>query len=139
MAKKLKNVLLCCYLDRNMAQWTVSPVRDLATEFMKNVLGSSKRQHNLEAGKREPGDTLLYKEEKRRDFKWLDYVSEVYEHCGDDTITAVVAEDNWSDDTGGDPKIIRGGPGHKYVAVKVTSKISRGFNHTVYVYGKKKD
>ena len=64
--------------------------------------------------------------------------SHVYEYSGDKTITAVVAHDNRNDDTGGDPKIINGGPGYKHVSVEVTSRFGRGFDHTVYVYGKRK-
>ena len=122
-----------------MARGTVAtrqPVLECPGELTEPSL-DFKGQHNLEKGEREAGDTLLYR--KRVGFQTFRYVPEIYEHCGDYTITAVVAEDNWSNDTGGDPEIVDGGPGFKHVTVKVTSKISRGFDHTVYVYGKKKD
>lgn len=103
-----------------------------------DLRSSGKGQHNLVVGKRGPGDILLHEEKKRQgcEFGW---VSHIYRHNGDNTITAVVAEDNWDDDTGGDPKIIDGGLGQKHVEVKVTSRFGRGFDHTVYVYGKKKN
>lgn len=103
-----------------------------------DLLSSGKGRHNLVVGKRGPGDILLLKEQKRQ-VCGFGYVSHIYRHNGDNTITAVVAKDNWDDDTGGDPKIIDGGLGQKHVEVKVTSRFGRGFNHTVYVYGKEKN
>ena len=103
-----------------------------------DLLSSGRGPHNLEVGERGSGDILLHEEQKRQGcgFGW---VSHIYRYNGDNTITAVVAEDNWDDDTGGDPKIIDGGLGQKHVEVKVTSRFGRGFDHTVYVYGKKKN
>ena len=103
-----------------------------------DLLSSGKGQHNLVVGKQGPGDILLFKEQKRQ-VCGFGYVSHIYRHNGDNTITAVVAKDNWDDDTGGDPKIIDGGLGQKHVEVKVTSRFGRGFNHTVYVYGKEEN
>ena len=94
---------------------------------------------NLVVGNREAGDTLLHKEQKRPD-DVFGCVSNVSQHSGDNTITAVVANDNWKDEIGGNPEIIISGvPGHKHVKVKVTSRLGRGFDHTVYVHGKKKN
>ena len=103
-----------------------------------DLLSSGKGRHNLVVGTPGPGDILLHEEQKRQGWGF-GFVSHIYRHNGDNTITAVVAKDNWDDDTGGDPKIIDGGLGQKHVEVKVTSRYRRGFDHTVYVYGKKKN
>ena len=103
-----------------------------------DLLHSGKGRHNLIVGKPAPGDILLHEEQKRQGYGF-GYVSHIYRHSGDNTITAVVAKDNWDDDTGGDPKIIDGGLGQKHVKVKVTSRFGRGFDHTVYVYGKNRN
>ena len=93
-------------------------------------------QHNLVVGKPQAGDILLHAEQKCQG-RGFDRASHVYQHSGANTITAVVAKDNREDDTGGNPEIISGGPGYKHVRVKVTSKSEGGFNHTIYVFGKK--
>ena len=100
-------------------------------------LSSGNGEHNLFVGEREDGDILLHSEHKSSG-NGLGYVSHVYEYSGNSLITAVEAKDNWNDDTGGNPEIISGGPGHEHVAVKVTSRFLRGFDHTVHVYGKDK-
>ena len=105
---------------------------------VNDLLPSGKRQNNLVVGNREAGDTLLYKEKRRPD-RLFGCGSHVYQRSGDNTITAVVVKDNWNDDTGSNPEIISGGPDHKHVKVKVTPRFGRGFNHNVYVYGKKKN
>ena len=104
---------------------------------VKDLLDSGYGQHNLFKGKLEPGNILLYEEQIRPSYQVLGRRTHVFEYNGDNVITAVVARDNWEDDTGGNPEIISGGPGQKHVKVKVTSQYMRGFNHTVYVYGKK--
>lgn len=118
------------------------PLVNLAGEAWRKIddlRSSGKGRHNLVVGKPGPGDILLHEEKKRQGCEFGSWVSHIYRHNGDNTITAVVAEDNWDDDTGGDPKIIYGGLGQKHVEVKVTSRFGRGFDHTVYVYGKKKN
>ena len=125
--------------DSNMAQVIpgASPALqlvNLAGEAWTTITGNG--QHNLVEGKPKAGDILLHAEQKCQG-RGLDHVSHVYQHRGDNTITAVVAKDNWNDDKGGDPEIISGGVGHKHVRVKVTSRSGGGFNHTVYVFGKK--
>lgn len=104
---------------------------------VNELLSSGQGRHNLLVGKAQPGDILLHEEQKRPGYKMLGRVTHVFQYSGNRLITAVVAKDNWDDDTGGDPEIISGGPGQKHVKVKVTSQYMRGFNHTVYVYGKK--
>ena len=143
--KKLTNVVLCCYLNSNMAH--VVPVAGQVLQFIigvgevwkavNDLLSSGSGQHNLVVGNSEAGDIVLYKEQKSQGYEF-GWGSHVYQYSGDKKITAVVAHDNRNDDTGGDPEIIRGGPGYKHVSVKVTSRFGRGFDHTVYVYGKKK-
>ena len=103
---------------------------------VNNLLHSGSGRHDLFKGKAEPGDILLYEEQKCPSYKMMGRVTHVFEYSGNKTITAVVAKDNWDDDTGGDPEIIGGGPGQRHVKVKVTSQYMRGFDHTVYVYGK---
>ena len=105
---------------------------------IEDLRNSGKERHNLVVGKLGPGDILLHEEQKCQGWGF-GYVSHIYRYNGDNTITAVVARDKWDDDTGGDPKIIDGGLGQKHVEVKVTSRFGRGFDHTVYVYGKKKN
>ena len=125
--------------DSNMAQ--VIPGAGPALQLV-NLTGEAwttiegNGQHNLVEGKPQAGDILLHAEQKCQG-RGFDHVSHVYQHSGDITITAVVAKDNWNDDKGGDPEIISGGVGDKHVKVKVTSRSGGGFNHTVYVFGKK--
>ena len=73
-----------------------------------DLLHSGKGRHNLIVGKPEPGDILLHEEQKRQGYGF-GYVSHIYRYSGENTITSVVAKDNWDDDTGGDSKIIDGG------------------------------
>ncbi|XP_078360594.1 uncharacterized protein LOC144644906 [Oculina patagonica] len=103
---------------------------------LTDFLGGQGR-HNLSKGIVEAGNILLYEEQFRPSYEMLGRRTHVFEYNGNKVITAVVAKDNWDDDTGGDPEIISGGPGQKHVKVKVTSQFNRGFDHTVYVYGKK--
>ncbi|XP_068730993.1 uncharacterized protein [Montipora capricornis] len=125
--------------DSNMAEVIPGngPVLQLAKwagEAWRTIKGNG--QHNLVVGKPQAGDILLHAEQKCQG-RGFNRASHVYQHSGDNTITAVVAKDNWEDDTGGNPEIISGGPGYKHVRVKVTSRSEGGFNHTVYVFGKK--
>ena len=143
--EKLTNVVLCCYLYSNMADAVVTLIKIVenarlgaeAWRALNETLSSGSGEHNLVVGRPDAGDSLLHSEQICRGYG-LSWVSHCYQYRGDSTITLVVAKDNWSDDTGGDPKIISGGPGHKHVKVKVTSRLFKGFDHTVLVYGKKR-
>lgn len=104
---------------------------------LNDLLNCGAGRHNLIVGKAQPGDILLYQEQKRASFKMFDYATHVFKYTGNEVITCVVAYDHWGDDTGGEPEIISGGPGHKHVEVQVTSQFCRGFKFTIYVYGKK--
>jgi len=132
---------LCFYPDCNTDEAiAVTMLLDKAGKAwgtVNDLLHSSQGQHNLFKGKLETGDILLHEEQRRPGFKMAGRVEHFFQYSGDKVITAVVARDNWGDDTGGEPEIISGGPGEKHVKVKVTSQYMRGFNHTVYVYGKK--
>lgn len=108
-----------------------------AWRALHEALSSGSGEHNLVEGQPGAGDSILYKGQKSSGYG-LTYVSHVFEYSGNHTITAVVAKDNLKDDTGGDPEIISGGLGHKHVKVKVTSRLLKGFDHTVLVYGKKR-
>ena len=108
-----------------------------AWKVLNESLSSGSGEHNLVVGQPDAGDSLLHSEQKSSGYG-LTYVSHVFEYSGNSTITAVVAKDNLKDDTGGDPEIISGGLGHKHVKVKVTSRLFKGFDHTVLVYGKKR-
>lgn len=101
---------------------------------VQNVLKGTGR-HDLMKGTPKPGDVLIYQEQRRAGYT-LTYATYDFEYIGDKTITAIFANDNWDDDTGGDAEIIKGGIGMKYVTVRVTSKLLRGFDFTVYVYGR---
>ena len=116
---------------------TVSKVIKLSREVwsgIKGLLSYGSGKRNLVVGKPEVGDILLYSEQKSE----RGCVDHVFQYRGDVTITAVVAKDNWNNDTGAYPEIISGGPGHKHVEVKVASRSYRGFDYTIEVYGKKK-
>ena len=108
-----------------------------ALRAINELLSSSSGEHDLVVGNPEDGDILLHSEKKSVGYG-RSYVSHVYRYSGDVMITLVVAKDNWNNDTGGDPEIISGGPGHKHVEVRVTSRLLRGFDHTVLVFGKKR-
>ena len=109
-----------------------------AWSSVQALWSSGSGQHDLEIGTPGDGDILLHKEHKSVGAGWW-YVEHVYKYSGDTMITGVVAKDNREDDTGGNPEIISGGLGEKHVTVKVTSKWQGGIDHTVYVFGKKKD
>ena len=98
-----------------------APLVPLGVETLRTVNespSSGSREHNLVVGKPDAGDSILHSEQICRGYG-LGWVSHVYEYSGNSPITAVEAKDNWNDDTGGDPEIICGGPGHTHVKVKV--------------------
>jgi len=97
-------------------------------------------RHTLKEGSRGPDDIILYQEEKRKGNKFMTTVSHTFSYRArdDEEITKVLAEDQWSDDTGGNPELISGGVGCREVTIKVTSQFNRGFHFHFYVYGHKK-
>ena len=88
-----------------------------------------------------PGDDdeILYEEDFRKGSKFLSKVKHKYKYTckSGERITAIVAQDRWSDDTGGNPKLVSGGPGYSHVEVEVTSQMGHEF-HFRLVYGTKK-
>ena len=62
--------------------------------------------HTLKLGEPGPDDVLLYQSSYRKGDKFLRKVSHRFTYTAKDNeeITAVVAEDQWVDDTGGNPE-----------------------------------
>jgi len=96
--------------------------------------------HTLKLGEPGPDDVLLYQSSYRKGDKFLRKVSHRFTYTAKDNeeITAVVAEDQWVDDTGGNPELVSGGVGQREVAIEVTSRVNRGFHFYFYVYGVRK-
>jgi hypothetical protein len=95
--------------------------------------------HNsLTLGKPASGDTVLYEELIRKDNSFLNTVKHTFSYdCKEgQEITAVLAYDKWSDNTGGYPEKESGGVGHRGVSICVTSQFNRGFHFHFVVYGK---
>ena len=84
-------------------------------------------------------DVVLYKEQVRKG-QYFGKVSHTFSYnCrSGEEITAVLAYDLWSDDTGGNPKCESGGVGQNQVTIRVTSQFGRGFHFKFIVYGKQK-
>ena len=101
---------------------------------------AGKGQHTLKLGSRHPGDTELYSQEVRKGDKFFSTVSHTFHYRARDNeeITAVVAEDQWWDDTGGIPVLVSGGVGQREVTIELTSQRNRGFHFHFYVYGVRK-
>ena len=95
--------------------------------------------HNLEIGIPGSNDVILYTEQLRKSNVPFGTVSHTFSyHCKDgEQITAVVARDMWTHDTGGDPELVNGGVGQRHVSIKVTSRWCRGFDFRFTVYGKR--
>ncbi len=91
-------------------------------------------RHTLVKGTPNPGDIVIWHEQKRVGHT-LTYATYDFKFGGAKKITAILARDNWDDDTGGYAEIIDGGIGEKHVIVRVTSQLMRGFNFTFSVYG----
>ena len=98
------------------------------------------RHHTMKLGSRRPGDIQLYSEKVRKGDEFLSIVSHTFTYTARDNeeITHVVAEDQWTDDTGGNPEIVSGGVGHEEVTIRVSSIRNRGFDFHFYVYGFRK-
>jgi len=96
--------------------------------------------HTLKLGEPGPDDVLLYQSSYRKGDKFLRKVSHRFTYTAKDNeeITAVVAEDQWVDDTGGNPELVSGGVGQREVTIEVTSRVNRGFHFYFYVYGVRK-
>ena len=104
-----------------------------------NELFRGNGRHTLKLGMRGDNDEVLYSERCRKKAEFLGVVKHTFSYdCGKgERITAVIAYDEWSDDTGGDPEVLSGGVGRDHVTIKVTSERNRGFHFLFEVYGTK--
>ena len=105
----------------------------------KELSTSGNGRHTLSFGTPGKNDVVLYEDEVRKSSKFLSEVKHTFSYTckSGETITAVAAQDKWSDDTGGNPKVVSGGLGKSGVAVEVTSQFGRGFHFRFIVYGTK--
>ena len=83
-------------------------------------------------------DVVLHEENLRKGHEFPKKVSHTfsYNRRRGEEITAVLAYDVWSDDTGGYPERKSGGVGQDSVSICVTSQYGRGFHFKFIVYGK---
>ena len=102
-----------------------------------NDLLKGSGRHTLSLGEPGDNDVVLYSEDCRKGSKFLSEVKHTFSHyCKEgEKITAVVAHDKWSDDTGGHPEVLSGGIGRNHVTIEVTSERNRGFHFLFKVYG----
>ena len=100
---------------------------------------SGNGRHTLSLEKPGDNDVVLCNETIRKGSKFLSEVTHTFSYSckKGERITAVTAYDKWSDDTGGHPKLVRGGVGKKEVVIEVTSERNRGFHFQFIVYGTK--
>ena len=96
-------------------------------------------RHNLECSRPGRDDIILNSKKIRKGGSFMATVSETYSYRCEQgyIITAVLAEDQWDDDTGGNPELVSGGVDQRHVEIKVTSQWSRGFHFKFIVYGKR--
>ena len=102
---------------------------------------SGSGRHTLSLNKPGDNDEVLYEEHCRKGAKFLSEVKHTFKYTceEEERITAVIAYDKWSDDTGGHPKLMSGGLGNSGVIIEVTSERNRGFHFQFIVYGTKED
>ena len=103
-------------------------------------ISSGHGRHTLTLGTPMSKDVILYQEQLRKDSRAFGIVSHTFSYqCRKgEEITAIVAYDLWSDDTGGSPERESGGVGQRGVSIKITSQFMRGFHFKFIVYGKRK-
>lgn len=96
--------------------------------------------HTLSLGKPDKKDAILYEEDFRKGSEFLSTVMHTFSYnCKEgERITAIIARDKWTDDTGGNPELVSGGVGQNNVTVQITSRFGRGFHFHFIVYGTKK-
>ena len=96
--------------------------------------------HNsLTIGKPSNKDVVLCQERVRKDNIFLGRASYTFEYkCSEgERITAVLAYDEWTDNTGGNARKISGGVGQQELSIVVTAQFNRGFHFKFIVYGKR--
>ena len=93
--------------------------------------------HTLSLGKPDQNDIILFEEDVKKNSKFMSEVKYRFSYScrRGETITAVVAQDKWTDDTGGNPEVVSGGLGQSGIAIRVTSQFGRGFHFRFVVYG----
>ena len=117
----------------------ITQAAQVALEIWNKVSVGGHGRHTLRLNEPGTGDEILYKEECRKGDKFMSVVEHTfrYQAKSNEEITAVVAEDQWSDDTGGNAEVVSGGVGCREVKIRVRSRKNRGFNFHFYVFGKK--
>ena len=104
-----------------------------------NQISAGRGRHSLTLGEPNDKDIVLYQEELRKGYEYFGKVTHTFSYTckSGEEITAVLAYDEWSDDTGGNPEKKSGGVGEKEVSIEVTSQYMRGFHFKFIVYGKR--
>ena len=130
-------------IQLTMADIAADQVTSLAGSIIdgwNKIASKGTGSHTLSVGKPGKSDVVLYEEDYRKGSEFLSSVQHTFSYnCqGGERITAVVARDMWTDDTGGTPELVSGGVGQNAVSVQVTSRFSRGFHFKFVVYGSKK-
>ena len=117
----------------------ISGGAQVALDIYDRLSTGGRGRHTLSLNKPGPEDVLLYEEEFRKGSSFMSTVEHTFSYraSSNEEITSVVAEDQWSDDTGGNPEVVSGGVGYREVKIKVKSQKNRGFNFHFYVFGKK--
>ncbi|KAJ9582693.1 hypothetical protein L9F63_022960 [Diploptera punctata] len=95
--------------------------------------------HNLVSGWRQYGDRILYRGVIKESYKFLGTSTAEFKYPAwgyrSETITCVLAVDQYPKDTGGYVNITSGGVGLKQVSLSFKSQFSRGLQYVVEVYG----
>ena len=104
-------------------------------------ISAGRGRHSLTLGEPNDKDIVLYQEDVRKGYEYFGKVTHTFSYrCkSGEEITAVLAYDKWSDDTGGNPEKKSGGVGQKEVSIEVTSQYMRGFHFKFIVYGKRRN
>lgn len=119
-----------------MAQYVAGAL--FVKEAWDKLSSSGRGQHTLTLGKPGQGDMILDQQRIRKGGSvFSGQITHTFSYSGSKEITAVVAQDEWTDDTGGNAEVVSGGVGYTYVSVKVTSQFGRGFHFQFIVYGRK--
>ena len=115
-------------------------VKDKAGKILGkwHELSSEHGRHNFILGAPSSQDVILHEEKLRKGDEFFSKVSHTFSYnCQrGEEITAVLAYDVWSDDTGGYPDRKSGGVGQDEVSIHVTSQFNRGFHFKFIVYGR---
>ena len=102
----------------------------------ENKLSSEHGRHNFTLGAPQAKMLSCTRKNFVKVMKFFSKVSHMFScncHRGEE-ITAVLAYDVWSDDTGGYPERKSGGVGQDAVSIRVTSQYRRGFHFKFIVY-----